>query len=132
MERKKYYKHLFLIGAIWNFIVGGVFIVSSPLVESLIPMFGMELPPSLIFYQTFSGYVIIFGIGFYFVARDINKNHAIVVLGAIEKFFVFLLFLIYFILGYSNFLPILFIIVDLIFGCLFVEFLVNFKKIEPR
>jgi len=130
MERKNYYKYLFLISAIWNFIIGLVFIVLSPLADSLVPMFGMEVPPSLVFYHSFFGFVIVFGIGFYLVARDINKNHGIVVLGAIEKFYVFILFLIYFVLGYSNFLPILFVIVDLIFGCLFVEFLISFKKIE--
>ena len=130
MERKNYYKYLFLIGAIWNLIVGLGFIVLSPLAESLIPMFDMELPPSLVFYHAFFGYVIVFGIGFYLVARDINKNHGIVVLGAIEKLYVFILFLIYFVLGYSNFLPILFVIVDLIFACLFVEFLISSKKIE--
>ena len=130
MERKNYYKYLFLIGAIWNLVVGLVFIVLSPLVDSLIPMFGMEVPPSLIFYHSFFGSVIVYGIGYYLVARDINKNHGIVVLGIIAKSYVFILFLIYFILGYSNFLPMLFAIVDLIFACLFVEFLISFKKIE--
>ncbi|MFX1469846.1 MAG: hypothetical protein ACFFB8_14415 [Promethearchaeota archaeon] len=129
MERKKYYKYVFLIGAIWNLLVGLIFILTSPLVDSLVPMFGMEVPPSLIFYHSFFGIVTVFGIGFYLVARDITKNHGIVVLGAITKIYVFILYLIYFVLGYSNFLPILFVIVDLIFACLFVEFLINFKKI---
>ena len=130
MERKNYYKYLFLIGAIWNLVVGLVFIVLSPLADSLVPMFGMEVPPSLVFYHSFFGVVFVFGIGYYLVARNINKNHGIVVLGAITKFYAFILYLIYFILGYSNFLPILFVTVDLIFACLFVEFLISFKKIE--
>ena len=130
MERKDYYKNLFLISAIWNLIVGLVFIVLSPLADSLTTMFGMEVLPSLVFYHSFFGIVAVFGIGYYLVARDITKNHGIVVLGTITKLYVFILYLIYFILGYSNFLPILFVIVDLIFACLFVEFLISFKKIE--
>lgn len=130
MERKKYYKYLFLIGAIWNLVVGLMFIALSPLADVLVPMFGMEVPPSLVFYHSFFGIVAVFGIGFYLVARDLTKNHGIVVLGAITKFYVFILYLIYFLLGFSNFLPIIFVIVDLIFACLFVEFLISFKKIE--
>ncbi len=129
MERKKYYKYVFIIGAIWNILVGLIFILTSPLVDSLMPIFNMEVPPSLVFYHSFFGFVVFFGIGYYLVARDITKNHGIVVLGAILKTYVFILYLIYFVLGYSNFLPILFVIVDLIFACLFVEFLINFKKI---
>ncbi|MFX0139772.1 MAG: hypothetical protein ACFFDN_39395 [Candidatus Hodarchaeota archaeon] len=130
MERKKYYKYMFLIGAIWNLVIGLMFIALSPLVDILVPMFGMEVPPSLIFYHSFFGIVTVFGIGYYLVARDITKNHGIVMLGTIMKFYAFVLYLIYFILGYSNFLPILFVIVDLIFACLFVEFFISFKKIE--
>jgi hypothetical protein len=121
---------MFLIGALWNFIVGASFFGLSPLLDTLAPLFGIEIPPSLVFYHAFFGFVFGFGIGYYLVARDLNKNHGIVVLGAIEKFYVFILFLIYFVLGYTNFVPMIFVIIDLIFGCLFVEFLIKFKKIE--
>lgn len=130
MEKKNYYKYLFLIGAIWNLVLGLMFIALSPFADSLFPTFGMEVPPSLIFCHGYFGIAFIFGIGYYLVARDINKNHGIVILGVLGKFYVVILFLIYFILGYTNFLPVALGIGDLIFACLFVEFLISFKKIE--
>lgn len=130
MERKKYYKSLFFIAAIYNLVVGLLFIALSPLADSLLPMIGMEVPPSLIFLHAFFGLASFFGIGFYIVAKNIDKNHGIVLLGTIGKLYVFTLFLIYFILGYTNFLPLPIAIGDLIFACLFIEFLISYKKIE--
>ena len=130
MEKKNYYKFLFLIGAIWNLILGLLFIALSPLADSIFPMFGMEVPPSLLFLQSFFGVVVVFGIGYYLVSRNINKNHGIVLLGILTKLYVFILFLAYFIIGDSNFLSVVPAIGDLIFACLFVEFLIRFKKIE--
>jgi hypothetical protein len=127
--KKDYYRYMFLIGAIWNWIVGLIFILVSPFAVTLFPLFEMAVPPSLIFYHAFFGFVVVFGIGYYLVSRDINNNHAVVILGVFGKFFVFVLFVIYFILGDYNFAPVLFVIVDFIFGCLFLEFLINFKKI---
>jgi purine-cytosine permease-like protein len=77
----------------------------------------------------FFGLVFIIGIGYYIVSRDIDKNHGVVILGAIGKFYMIILFSIYFAQGYSNFLPVIPAIGDLIFGILFVEFLISYKKI---
>ena len=107
LERKNYYKYLFLIGAIWNLAVGFLFISLSPFADSIMPMLGMEVPPSLVFLQGFFGLTTLFGIGYYLVSRNIDKNHGIVLLGVIGKFYLFILFLIYFILGDTNFLPVL-------------------------
>ncbi|MHA2035115.1 MAG: hypothetical protein ACW972_07575 [Promethearchaeota archaeon] len=130
MEKKIYYKYLFLIGAIYNLLIGGAFIALSPLGDSLSSIFGMQTPPSLVFMHGFFGLVFIIGIGYYIVSRDIDNNHGVVILGAIGKFYMIILFSIYFALGYSNFLPVIPAIGDLIFGILFVEFLINHKKIE--
>ncbi len=130
LERKNYYKYLFLIGAIWNLVVGFLFIALSPLADSVFPLFGMESPTSLVFFQGFFGLTSLFGIGYYLVSRNIEKNHGIILLGVIGKFYLFILFLIYFIIGASNFLPVATVIVDLVFGCLFVEFLISIRKID--
>ncbi|MHA2009759.1 MAG: hypothetical protein ACXABO_18405 [Promethearchaeota archaeon] len=130
MERKIYYKYLFLIGAIYNIIIGISFIALSPLADSVTSAFGMETPPSLVFVHGFFGLVFIIGIGYYIVSRDIHKNHGVVILGAIGKFYMIILFLTYFLLDFSNFLPVIPAIGDLIFGILFVEFLISYKKIE--
>jgi hypothetical protein len=41
LERKIYYKYLFLIGAIYNIVIGVSFIALSPLGDSLSSIFGM-------------------------------------------------------------------------------------------
>ena len=118
---------MFIIGALWNLILGLMFFLFPALGDTVYDITGTEVPPSLVFYHAFFGIVFIFGIGYYLVARDLDKNHAIVLLGAIAKTFVFLLFLIYFIIGDSNIVPVIFVIGDLIFACLFAEFLINYK-----
>ncbi len=95
--------------------------------------FGMENPPSLFWFHLFFGYIFIFGIGYLIVYQDITKNKGIVVLGISEKFLTFIGSLIYFVLGDINLLALLLVVTDLVYGCLFIEFLLNFrteKKME--
>ncbi|MFX0030859.1 MAG: hypothetical protein ACFE8B_16720 [Candidatus Hermodarchaeota archaeon] len=127
MDKVKYYKYLFIVGALWNLILGFLFFVMPVMGDTVYEMTGVEVPPSLVFYHAFFGVVFSFGIGYFLVARDLNKNHGIVFLGAIAKVFVFVLFLTYFFIGDSNIIPVIFVIGDLIFAILFAEFLINFK-----
>jgi hypothetical protein len=118
---------MFIIGALWNLILGFMFFIFPIFGDVAYEMTEMEAPPSLLFYHAFFGIVIGFGIAYYLVARDLSQNHGIVLIGAIAKTFVFILFLIYFILGDSNIVPVILTTGDLIFACLFVEFLINYE-----
>ncbi|NVM27243.1 MAG: hypothetical protein HWN65_00265 [Candidatus Helarchaeota archaeon] len=129
MDREKYYKHLFLIGAIWNWIVAiSLLLLSIFMLDVAALIFEMAIPPSLIWFHVVVGIVFIFGVGYYLISRDLNKNHGIVVLGVFEKYFFFLTLLVYFILGDINIYAVLFGAVDFVFGCLFIEFLIKFKN----
>ena len=128
MEKKKYYKNMFLIAAIWNWLVGFTCLILSLVAPDSILLFGVEMPPSLSFLQILFILISIFGIGFYIVHRDIDSNHGIVQMSVVEKVSFFIVFLIYFIIGDVNVLVLLLVIVDLIFGILFIEFLFNFKN----
>ena len=128
MEKKEYYKYLFLLAAVWNWAVSILLLVLSLLTPDIITDFGVEIPPSLVFLQMLFVLVGIFGIGFFLVYLDINTNHGIVQMSVVEKVSFFLVFLIYFIIGDVGILVLLLVIVDLIFGLLFIEFLANFKK----
>ena len=128
MDKNKYYKWLFLTGAVWNIAVGLLcIIVTIFLLDFAVPIFGMDIPPSLIWLHFYFGFVAIFGIGYYLVYRDINKNHGIVILGIMEKFLVFIIAIIYFILGDINLISLLLVSIDLLYGGLFLEFLLHFK-----
>jgi len=129
MEKKQYYKNMFLIAAIWNWLVGLTCLILSLVYPESITLFGVQMPPSLSFLQILFILISIFGVGFYIVHRDINSNHGIVQMSVLEKVSFFLVFLIYFIIGHVNALVLLLVIVDLIFGILFIEFLLNVKNI---
>lgn len=130
MDKRKFYKFVFLSGALWNLAVAIVFTLLTtfalPLAASL---FQLAIPPSLVFIFGFLVLVFAIGIGLFTVSVDIDKNHGVVQMCAVEKYLVFIVFLVFFLLGDYNFGLVLPVIVDLIYGILFTEFLLNNKKL---
>jgi hypothetical protein len=129
MEKKDYYKYMCLLAALWNIGASLLFLILSIIDKSIFLTMGMQIPPSLFFLHVFIFLVISFGIGYILVSRDINKNHGVVIIGIIGKISFFICALIYMLLGDANFLLVVLGIVDIFFVCLFIEFLINFKKI---
>jgi hypothetical protein len=131
MDKRKFYKYVFLTGALWNIAVGAIFtlltLFALPLAAEL---FELEIPPSLVFIFGFLALVFAIGIGLYTVSIDINKNHGVVIMCAVEKYLVFIVFLIFFLKGDYNVGLLLPVIVDLIYGILFTEFLINYKNLK--
>ena len=129
MDKKEYYKYLFLIGAIWNIVLGVIYIFTSLLLEEPFEMVGLETPSSLIFYYLFFGIVMIYGVGYYLVSTNLDKNHGIVLMGILGKLWVFCISCYYFLVGDFNFFGMTPSIGDLFFSILFVEFLLNYKNL---
>ncbi|MFX1450987.1 MAG: hypothetical protein ACFFCM_09095 [Promethearchaeota archaeon] len=126
MEKDNYYKYLFLIGALWNIVLGVLFFFISIIDPTLV--FNTELIiPSLFSTHAFLLLVITFGIGYYLVSRDIDQNQGLVIVGIIGKILFFLCTVVYFSLGQIDALKLIIGIGDLIFACLFIEFLM-YKK----
>jgi len=68
---------------------------------------------------------------YFLVGLDITKNHLVISAGMIFKIAQFLIWLILYILDFTN-LPLLIVAcVDLVFAALFIEFFVNYKKLDP-
>ena len=128
MEKDSYYKNLFIFGAVWNIFVGVACILASLILFDISKLFGMATPPSLMWLHLYFIYVSIFGIGFYIVSNDITKNHGVVILGILEKLAIFIVALIYCIIGHINIVAVLLVSVDLVLACLFLEFLINFER----
>lgn len=121
---------MFLIAGVYNVIVGIMFIVLTAFFLPLaVSMFEVEEPPSLYFAHSFFVLVAIFGIGFYLVSIDIDKNHGIALMGVILKYLMVLVYIIYMVKGEIGVIGSIIIIADFIFGCLFLEFLINHKKL---
>jgi hypothetical protein len=127
MDRKAYYKRLFIIGAIWNWGAGLLFFFWSDPIYSVLGMKAINYPGVM---QMAMALVFVFGIGYYWVSKDISMNHDIVKLGIIAKILIFFVFSYHTLVG--NIPPQLGLsgVVDLVFAVLFLEFLMNMKKVR--
>lgn len=127
MDRKSYYKRLFVIGAIWNWGAGVLFFFWSDPIFSFLNMKAINYPGIM---QLAMVLVFALGIGYYWVSKDISMNHDIVKLGIIAKTLAFFVLSYHTLIG--NFPPLLGSsgVVDLIFAVLFFEFLINMKKVQ--
>lgn len=125
MDKAKYYKYLFIIGAIFNWMVSSTFLVVSILIPDIFRLFGTTNPPTLFFLHSLLGLIFVYGIGYFIVGLDINKNRGCVWLGVISKLTFFSFCLIYFLLGDLELIIVILGSLDFIFACFFIEFLVN-------
>ncbi len=128
MDRNSYYKKLFIIAACYNIGAGLPLIIASLFTTALFPLFGMEPPNAYIWFYVSFICIVIFGGGYYWVSRDITKNHSLVVTGGLAKVAYFFLTLLTLINGEANFMLFLTGVGDLIFVGLFIEFLLHMKR----
>jgi hypothetical protein len=127
MRKEKYYRYLFLIGAIWNWSATTIFFFAY---EQIFSLAGMEVPANPLFLRLFLSLAFVFGIGYYWVSRDITNNHAIVKLGIMGKLCVFVLMTYYWVEGYVKLSLVPTGVVDLIFAILYLEFLFYFPSVR--
>ena len=122
MPKEDYYRKLFYVGAIWNWMASFTFAVGYRI---LFPLFGMELPVYPVFFLMFLGLCFVFGMGYYWVSCNIDKNYGIVKMGIIGKLIVFIGLFWAGITGQVHIILIGAGIVDLILAVLYIEFLVH-------
>jgi len=82
----------------------------------------------MLWYYIFLGAVFVFGLGYYYISKDVQRNRDLIKMGVLAKGIVFLLFLIYLIEGEVRVLLFLGGFVDLIFAVLFAEVLVRMRQ----
>ena len=124
MKKEKYYKNLFLIGAIWNWIVAPTGFFGINLIIRHLNMKPVEYPVA---WQLFMALVFVYGIAYFYVYKDLVKNRNCAKLGIYSKTAVFTLLTYYWAIGDIPFVLIIPGIVDLIFAGFFVEFLIRYK-----
>jgi hypothetical protein len=129
MNRENYYKILFLIAAIWNWGMGVVFtLLTLFFLPIALPTFGAEMPPSLVWMHGFFFLIFVIGFAFFFASFNIKNNLAVVKFGIIDKFLIFPVMFIYFLLGDISFIAIIPAIIDIIFAVLFSECFFSIKN----
>jgi hypothetical protein len=72
--------------------------------------------------------VLLFGIGYYIVSKELTLNRAIVWLGMIAKIILFFIFAYYFIAGKATFVAFIVFFGDFIWAILFAMFLYQTRK----
>ena len=125
MPKQAYYRKLFFYGAIWNWAAAGTFIIGY---KMLFPIFGMPLPAYPVFFLLFLGLCFVFGLGYFWVSRDIDNNHGIVMMGIWGKLLVFAGLLWASVSGQIHVVLLGAGIVDLLFAVLYLEFLSTAKR----
>jgi hypothetical protein len=123
----RYYKWLFLCAAMWN-----MFAVAALTLLSTNPTFRSEVgfPTSsdAISSQLLGSCLFAFGLGYYWISRDLSRNRDLVTLGVIGKPLVFVVFFGHAVAHDIPPLMVLPSIVDLLFGALFLEFLMRTRS----
>ena len=126
------YSWLFKVAALYNVLAAVFYLVFPELGAKL--MFknsAVAIYPAIIFYNFTWVAVLLFGIGYYIVSLDVNKNHGIVVIGILGKLFFFFYFLYLYFQSQCTLLAVAGGIGDLLFVILFAWFLYK-KRIEKR
>ena len=116
------YKTFFYVAAAYNLGMGLIFFLFF---SRLMALFAMPLPPRelVAFHQLGIVLAMVFGIGYYMVARDLYSHTGIVLLGAIGKISVFFIFLYHLLFSGLAFMIFLAGVGDLIFSIFFIRFL---------
>ncbi len=123
--KDNFFKKLFLIAAIYDFILGFGFLF---LYKSVYSYFNITLPVYPMYLQLSAAFVFAMGIGYYFIYKNLYRNIDLVKLGIVYKL-VYAGFAIYFfVAGLAHILFLWFGIFDIIFLVLFVYFFSYAKK----
>ena len=128
MDKTKFFKYMFLVAAIYDFILGLIFFLFYKQAYS---MAGITLPTYPMYLQMSADFVIAMGIGSWFVYRNMYRNIDLVKLGVIYKAIYAGLTGYFFFRNLSNITFFYFAIVDVVFLALFIWFLV-YARIDKR
>ncbi len=126
LRNEKSYKTLFLIAALYDFILGLVFFIFLPFFFENI--FKMPVPNYPAFYQAAAAFVFVMGVGFYYVYLNMYRNIDIVKLGIVFKLVYTVLAFYYVFVKNMPWIFSLFGVLDLIFIVFFIFYLRAFKR----
>jgi len=119
---------LFTHAAIFNCSIGFGILFAYQFLFGLIGM--APIPSNPLFLHLFAGIVVIFGIGYYWVSRDLQNNIAVVKMGIIGKLTVFGLVLGHFIAGNVTWHLMAIASMDFVYALLFMSALKKHQGIS--
>ncbi len=128
MNRERYHRAMYTVAALWNWILSVLFLTLPRIDITYFYLGGNTIPPTLLWFDCLMGLIFAFGIGFYLIGLDPQKNHGLVQIAIFEKTWVFIVGLGYFLIGQASALLAAVVTVDLIFGLLFLEDLMAIRR----
>jgi hypothetical protein len=130
LNKAIYYKVLFIFAGVWNIVLAFVFSLLYYLLDDL-SFFGLiKSGQAYLWLGSFAILVCIFGLMYILVGMDIRRNHLVISGGLIWKIAYFILVLIAFIIDKAGWPIFAISIANLVFAALFIEFYVNYKKLD--
>ena len=126
LRKEKGYRNLFLVAALYDFVLGFSFFLFWPFLFDHI--LKIPYPNYPAFYQAAAAFIFNMGIGFYFVYRNMYRNIDIVKVGIYFKLFYTGLAFFYVFVEKMPWILALFGFLDLIFIVFFVLFLRAVRK----
>ena len=119
-------KTVFLVAALYDIILGIVF---GLFFKPVYTCFGAELPNHAGYIQLAAAYILVFGIGFFFVYKDPVRNQAIITLGVLMKLGFVVVVLGHLLIDTIPPFYIPFALLDIVFLLLFMYTLTAVKKL---
>ncbi|MBS3099704.1 hypothetical protein J4463_00615 [Candidatus Pacearchaeota archaeon] len=127
MDAKKWAKNFFLASAIYDFVLGLLFLFFYVQIFSY---FGIEIPKFPEYLQVSAAFVATLGIGYFMIYRNIERNRDLWKLGIMYKFvYIFLVSYYYFITQTANDIFFWFALIDALF---LIPFIGLYKKVYAR
>jgi hypothetical protein len=124
-----FWQKIFFLGSLWNISIGLIGLCFYDL--SIQMLFGAQAVTdnllALIFFRFFMIAVILFGVGYYIVSRDLLSNRAVIWLGLAAKLIIFFTFVYYYALGQATWFSVFGCSGDFAFSILFIVFLYQTK-----
>ena len=127
IARASYYKFLFRTAAIWSWLISASVFVGNTIDEKLFRSVLPRIEPSFILDMAVLP-IFLFGCAYWWISLDLSRNHAIVAVGAAGGMLAFVSSLIRAATGDIPFVIVPAAVIDLIFGMLMLEFLLQTNR----
>jgi len=129
MEKAGFFRVLFLVAAIYDFVLGIIFLLFY---KQAYTFLNITLPVYPMYLQMVAAFVTVMGIAYYFAYLDMYRNIDLVKVGVIFKGVYAVLTSYFYFADLANVVFFWFAIIDVVFLVLFVWFLASAKKDERK
>jgi len=129
MGKEKYYRLLYLIAGIYDFVLGGGFLIFYRPLHNLV--LHRALPEPVIYFQVCAAFIAVTGLGFFYIYRNLYRNIDLAKIGIAMKMVYCVAAIWYATYAIVPLAFVIFGVCDAIFIILFIDFL-RFAKASGK